>query len=84
MKRRDFLQKGTLVAGLASSQTLLAPLLAGENKTPKPAPAKPQGTAAPKEVRTGEYLKRAKVQKNPWLNCTRHSASRALASVCPG
>jgi alpha-L-fucosidase 2 len=65
MKRREFLQKGTLVAGLAGSQTLMTPLLAGESKTAKPAPSKPQAAAAPKEVRTAEYLKRAKVQKYP-------------------
>ena len=65
MKRRDFLQKGSLVAGFAGSQTLLAPLLAGENETAKPAPPKPPTTATPKEVRTAEYLKRAKVQKYP-------------------
>jgi len=64
MKRRDFLQKGTLVAGLAGSQTLLAPLLAGENKTAKPAPSKVQAAATPKEVRTAEYLKRIEDQKN--------------------
>jgi hypothetical protein len=65
MKRREFLQKGALVAGLSSSQTLIAPLLAGENKTAKPSQPKQQATAAPKEVRTAEYLKRAKVQKYP-------------------
>jgi hypothetical protein len=65
MKRREFLQKGALVAGLAGSQTLIAPLPAGENKTAKPAQPKEKSTAAPKEVRTAEYLKRAKVQKYP-------------------
>ncbi len=84
MKRRDFLQKGTLVAGFAGSQTLLAPLLAGENETAKPAPPKPQTTATPKEVRTAEYLKRAKVQKYPpKLPAIRESETADSTTVSP-
>jgi len=84
MKRRDFLQKGTLVAGLAGSQTLLAPLLAGENTTAKSAPFKAQASATPKELRTAEYLKRASVQKNPpKLPAFRESETAEGISVLP-
>ena len=65
MKRREFLQKGTLVAGLAGSQTLIAPLLAGESKTAKPVPTESRAKPAQREVRTAEYLKQAKAQKYP-------------------
>ena len=84
MKRRDFLQKGTLVAGIAGSQALIAPLLTGENKTAPPAPPRPQTTATPKEVRTTEYLKRVRVQKNPpKLPTVRESETADSISVSP-
>ncbi len=84
MKRRDFLQKGTLVAGFAGSQTLLAPLLADEKKTAKPASPKPQTTATAKEVRTAEYLKRTRVQKYPpKLPAMKESETADSISVSP-
>src|ERR1035438_6389953 len=84
MKRKDFLRKGTLVAGLASSQTLFAPLLTGETEAGKPAPSRPPGKAAPKEVRTPEYLKRARVQKYPpKLPTIRESETGDSISVSP-
>jgi hypothetical protein len=84
MKRRDFLQKGTFVAGLVGSQTLIAPLLIGEDKTVRPAPSRSQTTVAPKEVRTAEYLKRAKVQKYPPKSPTfRASETAADIPVLP-
>lgn len=36
MKRRDFLKKGAIVAGLASSQNLILPIVAGESEKQKP------------------------------------------------
>ncbi len=39
MKRRDFLTKGTAVAGLVSSAKLVPPLMADQSGAPKPAPA---------------------------------------------
>ena len=56
MKRRDFLTRGTAVAGLAGSTKLLEPLEAAQSaaaKTP----------AAQEEIRTAEYLQRAKQDK---------------------
>jgi len=63
MKRRDFLQKGTLVAGIAGAQSVIAPLLASENKAATQTPPKTKTEAPPKELRSAEYLKRAKSEK---------------------
>ena len=63
MKRRDFIVKGTLAAGLASTPGLLKPLEASETgstkstKTPEPA------AKAPEEIRSAEYLRRAREDK---------------------
>ena len=65
MKRRDFLQKGTLVAGIAGAQTLVAPLLASENKATTQTPAKKKAQTLPKELRSREYLQRARTEKFP-------------------
>ncbi|MBZ5618800.1 MAG: hypothetical protein LAQ69_08770 [Acidobacteriia bacterium] len=54
MKRRDFLTKGTAVAGLVNSATLVPPLMADQSGAPRP---------APEEIRSAEYLKRAREDK---------------------
>ncbi len=54
MKRRDFLTKGTVAAGLASSTKLLEPLQAVQDAAPKP---------AQQEIRSAEYLQRARQDK---------------------
>ena len=63
MKRRDFLTKGAAVAGLAGSAKLVPPLMADQSGAPKPAPAAAKATVAPEEVRSAEYLKRARADK---------------------
>jgi alpha-L-fucosidase 2 len=65
MKRRDFLQKGTLVAGIAGAQSVIAPLFASDNKASTKTLAKAKTQAPPKELRSTEYLKRAKSEKLP-------------------
>jgi hypothetical protein len=63
MKRRDFLKRGALAAGLASSQGLLAPLMAGEGSPQKRSPASGQAGEAPQEIRTAEFLRRERAEK---------------------
>jgi alpha-L-fucosidase 2 len=63
MKRREFLQKGTLVAGIAGSQQFISPFLEAEEKAAKAAADKTP--AVPKDLRSGDYLRRAKSQKYP-------------------
>ncbi len=65
MKRRDFLTKGTLAVGLASSHGLLKPLLAGEtdSATTKSTKTSQQTAKAPEEIRSSEYLRRSKNDK---------------------
>ncbi|HXS93945.1 MAG TPA: glycoside hydrolase N-terminal domain-containing protein [Candidatus Limnocylindrales bacterium] len=55
MKRRDFLTKGTAVAGLAGSAELLPPLVADQSAAAKP-PAR-------EEIRSAEYLQQVKQDK---------------------
>ncbi len=57
MKRRDFLTRGTVAAGLAGSTKLLEPLDAAQSAAPKT-------PAAQEEIRTAEYLQRAKQDKH--------------------
>ena len=54
MKRRDFLTKGTAAAGLVSSAKLVTPLMADQSGASKP---------ASEEIRSAEYLKRAREDK---------------------
>jgi hypothetical protein len=63
VKRRDFLTKGTAVAGLAGSAKLIPPLMADQSGAPEPVPAAAKATVAPEEVRSAEYLKRARADK---------------------
>jgi alpha-L-fucosidase 2 len=61
VKRRDFLTKGTAVAGLAGSAKLVPPLMADQSGAPKPVPA--AAKAKEEEIRSAEYLKRAREDK---------------------
>ena len=63
MKRRDFLTKGTLVAGLATSPQLLQPLLASESVPQQSSGNSGQTGSAPEEIRSAEYLRRVKAEK---------------------
>ena len=63
MKRRDFLTKGTLAAGLASSPGLLKPLLASETGSTESTKTSPETAKAPGEIRSPEYLRRSKNDK---------------------
>ena len=63
VKRRDFLTKGTVAAGLASSTKLLPPLAAAQSSAPKPAQAAAKTPVAQEEIRSVEYLQRAKRDK---------------------
>lgn len=65
MKRRDFLTKGTLVAGLASSPRLLPPLLASESTPEKPTRYSGTGGTGRKQTRSADYLRSAKA--DPFL-----------------
>lgn len=64
MKRRDFLKKSTVVAGLASSPSLIVPLVAEQGATKKYSRPQRQAGAAPKEIRSAEYLRRARADEN--------------------
>ena len=82
MKRRDFLQKGTLVAGIAGAQTVMAPLLASETKAATQTQVKAKVQAPPKELRSKEYLLRSKSEKSPAkLPAVRKSETAAGVSV---
>jgi len=84
MKRRDFLQKGTLVAGIAGTQTFIAPLLAAETKSTTSSSANPKPSATPKELLSKEYLQRARSEKYPpKLPAIRKSETAAGVSVLP-
>jgi hypothetical protein len=55
MKRRDFLTKGALAAGLASSPELLKPLLAGEADSTASNKTSRQTAHVPEEIRSPEH-----------------------------
>ena len=63
MKRRDFLTKGTAAAGLAGSTKLLKPLEAAQGAAPKPAQSAAKAPSAHQEIRSAEYLRRARQDK---------------------
>jgi hypothetical protein len=65
MKRRDFLTKATLTAGLATSPELLAPLISGESNPQKPSPPTSEASPAPNEIRSAEFLRRQRDQEFP-------------------
>ncbi len=60
MKRRDFLKKGTLAAGLASSPGFLSPILASETGSPQSTKSSQLTVKASGEIRSAEYLRRAR------------------------
>jgi len=64
MKRRDFLKKGTMVAGLASSSTLVLPAIAEETGKQKPSEGSRSAGAASEEIRSAEYLRRARADES--------------------
>ncbi len=63
MKRRDFLTRGTVAAGLAGTATLLDPLKAAESAAPETAPAGAKAPPAKEEIRSAQYLERARQDK---------------------
>ncbi len=67
MRRRDFLRKGTVAVGLASSPKLLPPLMASGSVPQKPSQTSSQISgqtgAARKDNRSMEYLRRAQGDK---------------------
>jgi hypothetical protein len=60
LKRRDFLKKGGIVAGLASSSGLILPLLGNDKPTQKPSWKSASAGAEHKEIRSAQYLLRAR------------------------
>ncbi|HVN93222.1 MAG TPA: glycoside hydrolase N-terminal domain-containing protein [Terracidiphilus sp.] len=86
MKRRDFLKKGTIVAGLASSPNLIAPLIAQPSATEKaPQPQHPAG-AKPEEIRSSEFLRRelaAKDLPKPPVFAASYLSANTAASPMP-
>ena len=64
MKRRDFLKKGTMVAGLASSSTLVLPAIAKETAQQKPSQDSRPTEAASEEIRSAEYLRHARANES--------------------
>ncbi len=65
MKRRDFLTKGPLAVGLASSPGLLKTLLASETGATESTKTSQETARAPEEIRSPEYLRRAKDEQFP-------------------
>jgi alpha-L-fucosidase 2 len=63
VKRRDFLTKGTAVAGLVSSAKFVPPLMADQSGASKPAPAAAKAKVAQEEIRSAEYLNREREDK---------------------
>jgi len=86
LKRRDFLKKGTIVAGLASSPNLIAPLIAQPSATEKaPQPQHPAG-AKPEEIRSSEFLRRelaAKDLPKPPVFAASYLSANTAASPMP-
>ena len=81
MRRRDFLTRGTLAAGLAGSPQLLPPLLANEGDAPQ---SPGQTAAAPEEIRSADYLRRAREDKFlPKPPVSRDSGGPAAVPVSP-
>jgi alpha-L-fucosidase 2 len=80
MKRRDFLTKGSVAAGLAGSAGLLPPLEA-QSSDPQAAANTP---AAQEEIRSAEYLRRARSDKLlPKPPALRESSSGVHISPMP-
>jgi len=86
MKRREFLKQGTVVAGLASLPNLTVPSIAGQSRTQKPSRPQGQSEAAPEEIRSAQYLRRARADeylpKPPVLKAS-HLPSGTAVSPMP-
>jgi len=80
------LKKGTIVAGLASSPNLIAPLIAQPSATEKaPQPQHPAG-AKPEEIRSSEFLRRelaAKDLPKPPVFAASYLSANTAASPMP-
>lgn len=63
MKRRDFLKRGTVVAGLAGSSDLIPTLTASESGPQKPSRISGPRGAAHGEIRSADYLRRVRAEK---------------------
>jgi hypothetical protein len=63
VKRRDFLTKSTVVAGLAGSAKLFDTLQASQRTAPGTAPAVAKAPPAPEEIRSAGFLQRATQEK---------------------
>lgn len=63
MNRRDLLKKGTIVAGLASSSNLVLPALGEPMAEQKPSLDSRPRPAEPEEIRTTDFLRRARAEK---------------------
>jgi alpha-L-fucosidase 2 len=64
MKRRDFLKKGSIVAGLGSSPSLMLPLMAEPKESQQVSQDLPTQIGAGAEIRSAEYLRRARADEN--------------------
>ncbi len=83
MRRRDFLKKGTIVAGIASSSNFIAPLMAEKSSMQKPA-QDPSQAAAPEEIRSTEFLRRERAEKYlPKPAVFRQSKGAADVTISP-
>jgi alpha-L-fucosidase 2 len=60
LKRRDFLKKGGIVAGLAGSQNLILPAIANRTSVQEPPRNSTSAGATRKEIRSADYLLRAR------------------------
>src|SRR5690242_15061255 len=84
MKRRDFLKKSTVVAGLASSPGLIVPLVAEQARTQRASKARRQ-TGEAQEIRSPEYLQNALADeyspKPPVLKSSCFSAGAKIAPM---
>ena len=63
MRRREFLKKGTVAVGLASSPKLLPPLTANEGGPQEPSQISGPKGAAREEIRSADYLRRVRAEK---------------------
>jgi alpha-L-fucosidase 2 len=86
MKRRDFLKRGTLAAGLVSAPGLIAPLANCDANTQDPLPAPNHASPPPEEIRSAEFLLRERAERYlPKAPAARevHGAGDVLISPMP-